>query len=95
VSEGSNLVKPLYEILRDFPSDGQLRKLDQDTIATLLIAGFIERREVEKPCRTCGKPQFDYAYFRITGGGRLFMAAVENATPNNDLPTGNDGGRSS
>jgi len=71
---------PLYEILKNFPPDGQLRHpFDQDHVMMLHIAGFIERREVEKSCRTCGKPQFDYAYWRITGGGRLFMAAMERA----------------
>jgi hypothetical protein len=74
--ETNNVVERLREALRDFPADGQLRALDRDTMTDLILAGFIERIEVEKPCKTCGKPKFDYGYFRITGGGKLFMEAV-------------------
>jgi hypothetical protein len=73
------LADRLYPVLRDFPADGQLRSLDQNTLTDLLLAGFIERREVKKPCKTCGTERYDYAYFHITGGGRLFMALAARA----------------
>lgn len=68
-------VQSLLAVLTNFPSDGKLRNISQDTIFDLLLAGFIERVEVKKPCKNCGTPLLDYDYFRITGGGKLFMAA--------------------
>lgn len=66
-----------YAVLSEFPSDGQLRSDAQREIAPQLIgAGYIERVEITKACKCCGTPKFDYSYFKITTGGRLFMAAM-------------------
>lgn len=70
----------LYPILRDWPVDGRPdRTADPHDITLLMMAGFVERVEQTKPCKTCGTPRFDYAYFRVTGGGQLFVAAMEKA----------------
>jgi hypothetical protein len=76
-----SLAERLYPVLRDFPSDGQLRTDEQRDLGTELIAaGLIERREIHKACRTCGTPRFDHGWFHITAAGRLFMAAMEART---------------
>lgn len=79
MSEMRAIAERLYPVLRDFPSDGQLRSVDPDTVRDLLLAGYIERRETTKPCPACGTPRFDDAWFHITKGGRLFMSVVEDS----------------
>jgi hypothetical protein len=76
----NELALRLYPVLRDFPADGQLQRMDdRDTFFDLAMSGLVERQEVQKECKTCGTPKYDYAYWRITPAGRLFMAAMERA----------------
>jgi hypothetical protein len=83
------LAEQIYGVLSDFPSDGQLRSDAQREVMPHLIgAHFIERREIDKACKCCGRMQFSYAYFKITMGGKLFMAAMERATKESKDATG-------
>lgn len=72
------LAERIYPILLNFPDDGQLQRHvdDLDAALQLHLAGFVARREITKRCKCCGTEKFDHAYWRITGGGRLFMAAM-------------------
>ncbi len=70
----------LYAVLRDFPSNGQLNSVDPNTRADLILAGYVEQREANKACPTCGTPRLDHRWFHITGGGRLFMAVMERTS---------------
>lgn len=75
-------LRELADALANFPSNGKPPL--GDTTTMLVLLNFIERREVEKPCRTCGNPQLDYSYFRITGAGRYFLAAATNQGHSDD-----------
>jgi hypothetical protein len=71
------LAERIYPVLRDFPADGQLQRMDDQALYTdIILSGLVQREEVQKPCKCCGTPKFDYAYFRITPAGRLFMTAM-------------------
>jgi hypothetical protein len=49
---------------------------EQQARAELLMLGFIEDCEQTKLCRTCGRPQTDFRYLRITKGGSAFIDAA-------------------
>jgi hypothetical protein len=64
----------LAAALASFPSNG--KPPASEATDMLVLLNFIERREVQKPCRNCGTPLLDYSFFRITGAGRYFLAAM-------------------
>lgn len=73
------LAERLFVALKAWPNDGKPDRhgIDPDTTSDLVLAGYVERRETKTPCKLCGVPQFDHAWLHITGGGRLFMVAME------------------
>lgn len=36
--------------------------------------GLVEEHEVKKPCRSCGHPQHDYSYSKLTLAGQAYLA---------------------
>lgn len=70
----------LYAALKQFPDDGQLQNsaIDADTRADLILIGLVERQEVQKACKTCGTPRFDYAFYRMTPAGHLFVWVMDS-----------------
>jgi hypothetical protein len=83
VAEGIGLpphrLSALAYLLANFPSDGKPR--DREAQIDALLLGFIEKREITKPCASCGTARPDYSYFKITPAGKLFSAAVEALNP--------------
>jgi hypothetical protein len=72
-------VDSILDLLRNFPADGQVERdgSRKDAGMNAVLLGFIERREVKKPCPTCGHEKFDYGYFAITPAGRALLAFAE------------------
>lgn len=68
-------IRAMIELLSDWPDNGKPPHSDATLAAVAL--GYIENREITKPCRACGKPELDYRYMHVTLAGRLFLAAVQ------------------
>lgn len=66
------LAEAMAQALEDFPSDGKTP--NNEVTMALIAAGFIECRQITKPCRECGTERPDYGYCKITVGGKLFLA---------------------
>lgn len=79
MSEQADELRALYETLRDMSKNKQVATGMNSPLMTLIMHKLVENCEVKKPCRTCGTPRTDYRYYRITGAGKLFMAAFEQA----------------
>lgn len=68
-------VEALRAALENFPSNGK-PPMD-DLHFELVILGFIAEHEIKKPCRNCGTSLTDYRYFKLTKGGRVFLATAQ------------------
>lgn len=75
MSDLNQLAVAMLAALREFPDNG--KPPNNEITTCLVVAGFIERREITKPCRECGTARPDYSYCKITDGGKLFMALGE------------------
>lgn len=67
-------VSMMLDALVNFPANGKLPSSDART--ALLICKYIEEKTQTKQCSTCGHDKPDYIYFKITAGGKYFMAAA-------------------
>lgn len=63
-------------IVGDLLSGTRVDDMDRDDVGLAVLHGLIEAREQEKSCPTCGKPKFDYRYWRATPAGRLLVSAL-------------------
>lgn len=57
---------------------GERLECEADVKVSLIAYGLLEMPEVTKPCRTCGRPSFDYRYEKVTAAGRLLVSALQN-----------------
>lgn len=76
-------IDAVVHLLANFPADGKPQDRDAAIDATLL--GFIERRDITKPCRECGTLRHDYSFSRVTAAGRLFLHFASQ--PTSTVPT--------
>lgn len=76
-AERAKTVRAIIQILKTFPDDGRLpMSTVEEHIA--VESGFIERRNVKRPCKTCGTERPDFTYYSITNAGRLLLAYAES-----------------
>lgn len=53
----------------------------QRVMTAAIAANLITSEEQEKACPSCGKPKFDFRYWRVTAAGRLLVNAFEETQP--------------
>lgn len=70
-------IAAMVDALDNFPANAA--PPDNEATTLLILAGFLERREITKACSSCGAARHDYSYMRITEGGKLFHAAARAA----------------
>jgi hypothetical protein len=74
--------RALAEGVRQILSGKKPEELGDVGLSTALILNnLVTREEVNKPCRTCGKPQHDYSWWKVLPAGRLLVAALDDVVP--------------
>jgi hypothetical protein len=69
-------LQEMADVLINWPADG---KPEQSVARNrLFISGLIVETDVKKHCKSCGAPQVDYSYCRITEAGKMFLAAMQS-----------------
>ena len=78
MSDEQFLWRPLAEMLAAVRSGAKFEDQDKRLAVLAIAYNLIQSEEVKKPCKCCGAPRHDYSYFKITGAGRLLIAALES-----------------
>ena len=72
-------LQAMADVLINWPADGKPEP--SKARSALFISGLIVETDVKKYCKSCGSPQVDYSYCRITEAGKMFLAAMQRSKP--------------
>jgi hypothetical protein len=85
-----NAVRDLVAVLTAVSTNALYRETGFGTPYSVAKAlGFIEECEVEKPCRSCGRPQTDYRYSKVTVAGQAYLNLASAIEAPSGVETGN------